>query len=63
MYFEKTELNDAYIIDINEIADERGFFARAWCQHEFEEHGLTSNFVQSNISFNRHKGTLRGMHY
>jgi dTDP-4-dehydrorhamnose 3,5-epimerase len=63
MHFEKTELNDACIIDINEITDERGFFARAWCQHEFEENGLASNLVQANISFNRHKGTLRGMHY
>lgn len=63
MRFEKTELNDAYIIDINEITDERGFFARTWCQHEFEEHGLISNLVQANISFNHHKGTLRGMHY
>ncbi len=63
MHFEKTELNGAFIIDINEIIDKRGFFARAWCQQEFEEYGITSKLVQANISFNRRKGTLRGRHY
>ncbi len=63
MLFKKTALNDAYIVDIQEISDERGFFARAWCQREFKKHGLTSNIAQANISFNRYKGTLRGLHY
>lgn len=63
MLFEKTALEGGYIIDVKEIADDRGFFARAWCQHEFEEHGLTSKLAQANISFNRYKGTLRGLHY
>nr|WP_241697592.1 dTDP-4-dehydrorhamnose 3,5-epimerase [Mariprofundus sp. NF] len=43
--------------------DERGFFARSWCRDEFEEHGLNSNLVQCNISYNSSKGTLRGMHF
>jgi len=45
------------------MRDERGYFARAWCRNEFEEHGLESALVQCNISFNTQKGTLRGMHY
>jgi dTDP-4-dehydrorhamnose 3,5-epimerase len=43
--------------------DERGFFARAWCQKEFEQHGLTPRIAQVNISHNRHRHTLRGLHY
>lgn len=43
--------------------DERGFFARSWCQDEFKAHGLDSALVQCNVSFNKRKGTLRGMHY
>ena len=45
------------------ISDERGFFARAWCQREFESNNLSSKLVQCSISFNTHKGTLRGIHY
>jgi dTDP-4-dehydrorhamnose 3,5-epimerase len=56
-------LQGAYIVDIEPIEDERGFFARSWCREEFGAHGLRCNVVQSNISFNRRKGTLRGMHY
>ena len=63
MRFEKLKINDAYIIRLNKIADDRGYFSRAWCQKEFEENGLEKNFVQANISFNKYKGTLRGMHY
>jgi len=63
MIFTETKLQGAYVIELEPINDERGFFARAWCQREFEEHGLITNFVQANISFNRKKGTLRGMHY
>jgi dTDP-4-dehydrorhamnose 3,5-epimerase len=63
MIFRKTKLRDAFIIDIEELTDERGFFARGWCRNEFEKHGLVSNVVQANISYNRKKGTLRGMHY
>jgi dTDP-4-dehydrorhamnose 3,5-epimerase len=63
MKFTETKLKGAYIIDIKPFVDERGFFARAWCQNEFEEHGLTTRVAQANISFNHKKGTLRGMHY
>jgi dTDP-4-dehydrorhamnose 3,5-epimerase len=63
MIFEETQLQGAYIIDLDELTDERGFFARAWCQKEFKEHGLNSRIVQANLSYNKIKGTLRGMHY
>lgn len=63
MLFTETKLKGAYLIDIEKNEDERGFFARSWCQREFEAHGLNPRVVQCNISFNRKKGTLRGMHY
>lgn len=63
MKFSKTSLADVYVIDLEKREDERGFFARAWCQKEFADQGLDSNFVQANLSFNNTKGTLRGMHY
>lgn len=63
MIFSETKLRRAYIIDPERIEDERGFFARSWCQREFTEHGLNSNLVQCNISYNKMRGTLRGMHY
>jgi dTDP-4-dehydrorhamnose 3,5-epimerase len=63
MIFTETKLNGAYIITPDLIADERGFFARTFCRHEFEDHGLNPDIVQCNISFNKTKGTLRGMHY
>ena len=63
MKFTETKLKGAYIIEIEPITDERGFFARSWCQKEFTEFGLNANLVQCNISFNPKKGTLRGMHY
>ncbi len=63
MIFTETRLQGAFIIDIEPIEDERGFFARSWCRNEFEAHGLTPDFVQCNISFNKKKGTLRGLHY
>jgi dTDP-4-dehydrorhamnose 3,5-epimerase len=61
--FIETPLNGAYIIEIEAIEDERGSFARSWCQKEFVEHGLNSRIVQCNISFNKKRGTLRGMHF
>ncbi len=63
MIFTDTPLKDAYIIELDRIEDERGFFARSWCVREFEEHGLNPILVQCNVSFNKKKGTLRGMHY
>lgn len=63
MIFQETKLQGASIIDIKELVDERGFFARGWCKHEFEEYGLVSQVAQANISYNKKKGTLRGLHY
>ena len=63
MLFKPTPLNGAYIIDLEPHTDERGFFSRAWCRNEFEAHGLNGCLVQCNLSFNRRRGTLRGMHY
>ena len=62
MIFTPTKLEGAYLIDLDKREDERGFFARAWCRQEFEEHGLNPALVQCNVSFNKEKGTLRGMH-
>jgi dTDP-4-dehydrorhamnose 3,5-epimerase len=63
MIFSETKLKGAFIIEVEKREDERGFFARAWCKKEFEEHGLAANMVQSNIAFSKRKGTLRGLHY
>lgn len=63
MIFTETPLSGAYIIDPERIEDERGFFARTWCQREFSEHGLITSFVQCSVSVNHKQGTLRGMHY
>jgi dTDP-4-dehydrorhamnose 3,5-epimerase len=63
MIFKETKLTGVYEIHLEPKADERGFFARSWCQQEFEQQGLNSNLVQCNISFNPWKNTLRGMHY
>jgi dTDP-4-dehydrorhamnose 3,5-epimerase len=61
--FTETTLKEAFLIEPERREDERGFFARTWCQREFESHGLHKKWVQCNISFNKKKGTLRGMHY
>jgi dTDP-4-dehydrorhamnose 3,5-epimerase len=61
--FAETPISGAYLVDIERVEDERGFFARTWCQREFESHVRNARLVQCNISFNRKKGTLRGMHY
>ena len=63
MIFTETKLKGAYIIDIDRKEDERGFFARAFCQKEFEAHGLKPIIAQANVAFNHKKGTLRGMHF
>jgi dTDP-4-dehydrorhamnose 3,5-epimerase len=63
MVFTPTRLPGAYRIDITRHTDERGFFARGWCQQEFEDLGLVSRIVQVNISHNVKQGTLRGLHY
>jgi dTDP-4-dehydrorhamnose 3,5-epimerase len=61
--FTETELAGAFIIDVEDKPDDRGFFARTFCQHEFEAHGLKPQVAQCNVSFNHRAGTLRGMHY
>jgi dTDP-4-dehydrorhamnose 3,5-epimerase len=61
--FTETELSGAFVIDLGRKEDDRGFFARAFCQHEFADHGLKPFIAQANIAFNRRKGTLRGMHF
>ena len=63
MIFTETKLRGAFLVDIERHEDERGFFARSWCRHEFEAHGLNPKIAQCNVSFNIRKGTLRGMHY
>lgn len=59
----ETALADAFIIEPEQLADERGFFARISCAREFESRGLVSNFVQTSIAYNHKRGTLRGMHF
>lgn len=61
--FVPTGLAGAFVIEIERKEDARGFFARTFCRREFEEHGLQTAFVQCSVSFNRRKGTLRGMHF
>ena len=63
MIFNETPLAGVYVIDMEKRGDERGFFARAFCEREFAERGLASHFVQANNSLSARKGTLRGMHY
>jgi len=62
MIFFETELKGAFIIEPERLEDERGFFARSFCKNEFKDHGLNANMAQCNISFNKSKGTMRGMH-
>jgi len=63
MTFHETKLPGVFEIYLEPKSDERGFFARSWCQREFKEHGLNPVTVQCNVSFNEKKATLRGMHY
>lgn len=63
MIFTETPLRGAYLIDLEKHSDERGFFARTFCEREFAIHGLATRFVQASDSFSTHTGTLRGMHY
>jgi dTDP-4-dehydrorhamnose 3,5-epimerase len=63
MIFTETPLKGAYLIDLEKRGDDRGFFARAFCEREFADHGLVTHFVQANNSLSTSQGTLRGMHY
>ena len=63
MIFTETKLAGAFILDPERRADNRGHFARTFCQREFEAHGLKPVIAQANAAYNRYKGTLRGMHF
>ena len=63
MIFTGTKLKGAFVIDLDRKTDERGFFARAFCQNEFRDHGLRPVIAQANVASNAKKGTLRGMHF
>lgn len=63
MQFLPTELAGAFVIEPESLTDERGLFARTYCRDEFAAHGLNTSWMQCNVSYNRLKGTLRGMHW
>jgi dTDP-4-dehydrorhamnose 3,5-epimerase len=63
MIFLETRLKGVFEIDLTVHDDERGWFARSYCWREFQAHGLNPRVVQCNLSYNRSRGTLRGMHY
>lgn len=63
MIFHESRLSGAFLIELERHVDARGFFARSFCEQEFAAHGLATRFVQSNVSFNAERGTLRGMHW
>lgn len=63
MIFKETKLKRAYLVEPERFEDERGFFARSWSPREFEAHGLDARLAECNISFNKKRGILRGMHF
>lgn len=63
MIFTETALPGAFVIDPEPSEDARGLFARTWCERELKAHGLDTRFAQCSTSFNKRKGTLRGLHY
>ena len=63
LIFIRTPIEGAFILELNRLEDERGFFARSFCQNEFAQHGLSAHVAQCNVSFNFKRGTLRGLHY
>lgn len=63
MIFSPTSIEGVIIVDLERKEDSRGFFARVWCADEAAEHGLNTSLVQCNISYNRQRGIVRGMHY
>jgi dTDP-4-dehydrorhamnose 3,5-epimerase len=62
MIFREVVIDGAYLIEPKRIEDERGFFARIWCQDELQQMGLRTDLVQANVGFSSHRGTLRGLH-
>jgi dTDP-4-dehydrorhamnose 3,5-epimerase len=63
MIFVPLEIDGAFLIDIEPLGDERGFFARSWCHEEFARRGLATEVRQTNIAYTSRRGTLRGLHY
>ncbi|HEX8709499.1 MAG TPA: dTDP-4-dehydrorhamnose 3,5-epimerase [Pyrinomonadaceae bacterium] len=63
MIFTETKLAGAFVVAPEKLEDIRGFFAQTWSEREFAEHGIQTRLVEANTSFNRRKGTLRGMHF
>jgi dTDP-4-dehydrorhamnose 3,5-epimerase len=63
MIFTATLLDGAWLIDLEPREDERGFFARIWCRQELAAQGLDAEIAQESLSFNRHRGTVRGLHF
>ena len=63
MKFSETKINGVFVIELEKHADDRGWFARAWCREEFAAHGLPTDLAQTNLSYNVQRGTVRGMHF
>ncbi len=63
MKFTPTGIEGTYVIDLEKRADDRGYFARAWCEGEFARQGLNTRIAQVNVGVSTRAGTLRGMHY
>jgi dTDP-4-dehydrorhamnose 3,5-epimerase len=63
MIFAATQLDEAWLIDVEPREDQRGFFARTWCRQELAAQGLDTEIAQESLSYNRHRGTLRGLHF
>ncbi len=63
MKFTETGVHGAFVIDVNRIGDDRGYFGRLWCEKEMQDMGLVAHIKQANVGFNPLKGTLRGLHY
>ena len=63
MKFSETKISGAWLVEMDLIQDERGFFSRAWCQEQFAAHGITNNLSQANMSLSKFMGTIRGMHF
>lgn len=63
MIFRSTSIQGAFVIELEKHGDDRGFFARTFCENAFRDAGLIEHFVQANNSLSAQRGTLRGMHY
>jgi dTDP-4-dehydrorhamnose 3,5-epimerase len=63
MNVQATPIPGAYTVELERRSDERGFFARTWCRHEFARHGIAFDMVQASVSHNRRRGTVRGLHF